>query len=91
MKQTNIQSFFLTLLLVLSLCFSQGFARNLHTFQKEGNSGVVQRMMIELMDYGEPGANTNPKNRFVFTPSPSSSPPSPIFHASPSPEGSLGP
>ncbi|KAF5181767.1 hypothetical protein FRX31_028645 [Thalictrum thalictroides] len=72
------RSYFLIILIVstvLSMCFSQGCCRNINTFK---DNSVFPREMMELMDYDDPGANTNPRYNFFLTPPspPSSSPPS---------------
>ncbi|CAM8994415.1 unnamed protein product [Rhodiola kirilowii] len=71
------QTAFLSTLVIFSLLF-QGYGREL------GDAAAVKaeeirnrsREMIEVMDYSDPGANTNLKNGFqVSPPSPPAPPP----------------
>ncbi|KAG4115803.1 hypothetical protein ERO13_D12G128666v2 [Gossypium hirsutum] len=64
-------SWFLKLLLhsmLFILSFSQGLSRN----WMENNEECVERAreMIEIMDYKEPGPNTNPRTSYIFGPPP---------------------
>ncbi|KAB1211589.1 hypothetical protein CJ030_MR6G013919 [Morella rubra] len=58
-------------------CQFEGFARNVMetvehedpTFHVEETAGK-SREMIEVMDYSDPGPNTNPKSGYIFSPPP---------------------
>ncbi|KAK1552527.1 hypothetical protein Q3G72_018770 [Acer saccharum] len=64
---------------LLLLCFSHGFGRQLMVTGEFEDSSTVQvqeargesREMIEVMDYKDPGPNTNPKAGYIFSPPPS--------------------
>ncbi|XP_041004487.1 uncharacterized protein LOC121249761 isoform X1 [Juglans microcarpa x Juglans regia] len=76
------RSCFLNILLVSSLlvlCFShEGFGRKVmetvehedSTFRVEESTVGKSRMMIEVMDYSDPGPNTNPRSGYIFSPPP---------------------
>ncbi|KAE8021702.1 hypothetical protein FH972_007572 [Carpinus fangiana] len=69
---------FLRILLLSSLlvlCFSHGFgSKVMETVQHEDSGVQVEetvgesREMTEVMDYQDPGPNTNPKNGYIFSP-----------------------
>ncbi|OVA09827.1 hypothetical protein BVC80_1753g22 [Macleaya cordata] len=74
------RSYFLRFLLfsaVLALCLSQGFGRKLMELENEDSAVLLEentgkaRKMIEVMDYTDPEANTNPRTGYLFTPPPS--------------------
>ncbi|KAG2710211.1 hypothetical protein I3843_04G015900 [Carya illinoinensis] len=63
---------------LLLLCLSHGFGSKVMETVEHGDSSTVQveetvvksREMIEVMDYPDPGANTNPKTGHLFSPPP---------------------
>ncbi|KAK7819478.1 uncharacterized protein LOC111988955 [Quercus suber] len=75
------RSCFLKILLVSSLLvlfFSHGFGRKvMETVEHEDNSTVQgeetigkSREIAEVMDYSDPGPNTNPKAGYILSPPP---------------------
>ncbi|KAK8711082.1 hypothetical protein V6N13_146382 [Hibiscus sabdariffa] len=66
----------LSMLLNLILSVSQGMGRNMvENVELEESSAQMEfadtsRGMIEIMDYKEPGPNTNPRTAFIFCPPP---------------------
>ncbi|KAF8399489.1 hypothetical protein HHK36_015355 [Tetracentron sinense] len=74
------QSCLLTFLLVsalLALSISQGFGGEvMMTFENEVSTVLTEensetaREMIEVMDYKDPGPNTNPKTGYLLCPPP---------------------
>ncbi|KAF8378690.1 hypothetical protein HHK36_030039 [Tetracentron sinense] len=74
------RSYFLTVLVIsalLALSSSQGLDRKvMTTFEEEDSTVLLEenrekaREMMEVMDYKDPGANTNPKNGYMLSPPP---------------------
>ncbi|KAB2056038.1 hypothetical protein ES319_A11G077200v1 [Gossypium barbadense] len=79
-------SWFLKLLLIsmlFILSFSQGLGRKWmennvelqdYSVQLEQEYAERAREMIEIMDYKEPGPNTNPRTSYIFGPPPQPQP-----------------
>uniref|UniRef100_A0A2N9I673 Uncharacterized protein n=2 Tax=Fagus sylvatica TaxID=28930 RepID=A0A2N9I673_FAGSY len=81
MQEIMGRSCFLRILLVSSLLvlfFSHGFGRKvMETVEDEDNSTVQgeeaigkSRELIEVMDYSDPGPNTNPRTGYILSPPP---------------------
>lgn len=68
---------FLLISALMVLSFRQGCGRKLlESSEYEDSTALVKgesdksRVMVELMDYKDPGPNTNPKSGYPFDPAP---------------------